>query len=162
MIVISDTTTITNLIHVNQLAIVKKLYGRLLIPGAVYEELSLLPKQKRIIDETEWITTVEVFENDAYNELKNILDIGEVEAIVLSLNESADLLIIDELEGRRVAQKFGVRIIGLLGILLLLLAKRKGFIDAVRPIIDSLMNDFNFRISPKLFKHILIQANEVV
>lgn len=39
MVVISDTTAITNLYQVKLLLIVKELYGQIIIPEGVYEEL---------------------------------------------------------------------------------------------------------------------------
>lgn len=40
MIVISDTTPIISLLKVNRLDLLEKLFGEVLIPNAVYEELT--------------------------------------------------------------------------------------------------------------------------
>ncbi|MGB3192461.1 MAG: DUF3368 domain-containing protein, partial [Limnoraphis sp.] len=69
-------------------------------------------------------------------------------------------LIIDERLGRQTARDFGVKITGVLGILLL--AKRQKLINQVQPIIDNLMQQANFRISSQLYADVLMAANESV
>jgi uncharacterized protein len=64
------------------------------------------------------------------------LDLGETQALALALELRADVVLLDERLGRRVAHALGLRVTGLLGALIL--AKRRGHIDAVRPIIDDL------------------------
>ena len=55
MIVVSDTSPITNLIQIHQLPILKKLFYEVVITPAVYAELCDLPEQKRILSEANWI-----------------------------------------------------------------------------------------------------------
>ena len=86
------------------------------------------------------------------------MDRGESEAILLSQQLQADLLLIDERRGRAEAQRLGIRITGLLGILVE--AKRKGLILSVEPLMDHLIADSTFRVSPKLYKLILTMAEE--
>jgi uncharacterized protein len=87
------------------------------------------------------------------------LDPGEANAIVLALELKATQLLIDERLGRVEAKRQGLRITGILGVLLA--AKRQGLILAVRPILDRLIGGANFRISNQLYDEILTLAGEV-
>ncbi len=71
------------------------------------------------------------------------IDLGEAEAIVLALELEAELLLMDERRGRAVATAYGLSVTGLLGILLQ--AKRNGFIPLVKPVLDQLIKEADFR-----------------
>lgn len=47
MIVVSDTTAITNLFQIGRLGILRDVFERVAIPQAVFEELCELPAQKQ-------------------------------------------------------------------------------------------------------------------
>ncbi|MGD1702813.1 DUF3368 domain-containing protein [Dapis sp. BLCC M229] len=68
-----------------------------------------------------------------------------------------NLKLIDEL-GRKEAVRLGLNITGLLGILLV--AKRRGLVTEIRPIIDNLIQEANFRLSDRLYLEVLIAAKE--
>ena len=158
MVVVSDTTAITNLLKVKLLLIIKGLYGQILIPRAVYDELVALSAQKKIIDSHNWIRIVEIKNQVLYKELRQSLDKGESEAIVLALEMNSDFLIIDEAKRRRIARSYGIRIIGLLGILIL--AKEEGLIPHVKPYLEELRDKMGFRVSDRLYDEILSQVGE--
>lgn len=86
------------------------------------------------------------------------LDQGEAEAIALILEKRGDLLLIDERRGRRVAQREGVRVIGLLGVLLE--AKRRRIIQSLHDTIGKLQATAGFRISESLKTRLLGEAGE--
>ncbi|WP_367392066.1 DUF3368 domain-containing protein [Lewinella sp. LCG006] len=140
------------------LLIMKGLYREILIPNEVYKELAALSKQKKVIDSFDWIKIVEIKNRNLYEELREKLDKGESEAIVLALELNSDFLVMDEAKGRRIARSYGIRIIGLLGILVL--AKEEGLIPKVEPYMKDLKEKMGFRISEKLYKDILIRVNE--
>lgn len=155
MIVVSDTSAITNLIAIGREMLLSQLFGTVIIPQMVQEELreahATLPA---------FIEVREVRDRHAVNEIiETILDPGEAEAIVLAGELGADFLLIDERAGRRVASRRGLKIIGVLGILGR--AKSQRLISAVKPEIEALVRVANFRISPDLREEILRDLGEV-
>jgi uncharacterized protein len=86
------------------------------------------------------------------------LDPGEAEAIACALEGSATLLLIDERRGRRVAQQLGISVIGLVGVLLL--AKRRGLVAQIRPLLDGLRQRAGFWMSEALYARVLQEAEE--
>jgi predicted nucleic acid-binding protein len=81
------------------------------------------------------------------------LDEGECEAIALFIEQNAELLLIDERRGRAEADRLGLRITGLLGVLVE--AKQKRFILAVKPVLDDLIATAEFRVADALYARIL-------
>jgi uncharacterized protein len=91
-------------------------------------------------------------------ELRTRVNIGEAEAIALAVEVGASRLLIDERLGRQAAKDLGIEITGILGILLF--AKRQNLIEAVKPIMDDLISQANFRISSQLYADVLSEADE--
>lgn len=89
--------------------------------------------------------------------LETGLDKGEAEAIAISIEVKADFLIVDEIKGRNIAEKMGINIVGLLGILIR--AKQQNIIPEVKPLMEDLSR-VGFRVNPILFEHILSITNE--
>lgn len=162
MIVVSDTSPITNLAAVGLLDILHQLYDRVIIPQAVYDEMASLNYSvpgALEVQTLSWIDSQPVSDLTRSKELQNQLDIGEAEAIILALELQADLLLIDERKGRKVAAQCGVKKInGLLGVLLE--AKQKKLIPEIKPIMDALIDHQNFRISDRLYTRVLQVAGE--
>ena len=94
----------------------------------------------------------------AVERFKEFLDDGESEAIVLAKKLRADYLLIDEHEGRQFAIEEGLRIIGVLG--LLIRAKDGGLIPLVKPVMDDLQVVAKFRINEELYHRVLAQVGE--
>ncbi|MET0112745.1 MAG: DUF3368 domain-containing protein [Limnospira maxima] len=163
MIVVSNTSPISNLAKVGQLNLMPQLYGRILIPCAVHEELLDSRAGDTVITavrSASWIDIQTVQNQRLVNELRTRVNVGEAEAIALAIEVKAARLIIDERLGRQTARDFGVKITGVLGILLL--AKRQKLITQVQPIMDNLMQQANFRISSQLYADVLMAADESV
>jgi len=164
MIIISDTSPLSSLAIVGGLSILKDIYTTVIIPQAVANELANSTEEDIRIKSMlslEWIqvkqtTNLELVAclTDEYN-----LDLGEAEAIALALELKADELLIDERLGRREAVRLGLSITGVLGILLV--AKSRGLISRVQPIMEALMTQANFRISRQLYEEVLRTANEL-
>lgn len=158
MVVVSDTTTITNLIHIEKLYLLNEIFQGIIIPEAVYLEISAVSDQKHIIDATQWIKVESAENEELLNALLKTLDAGEAEAISIALEREADVLIIDEHLGRSIAKEHEIRIIGLIGILIE--AKNRMLIDRLKPLLDELIYEFGFRINPKLYQQALKMAQE--
>ena len=93
------------------------------------------------------------------NQLHAVLQLGESEAIVLAKELQADLLILDEEKGRELAEGEGLRVAGILA--LIMRAKEKGWIAAIKPLLDALRSH-GFFISQVLYHDLLQRAGEEV
>lgn len=161
MTIVSNTSPITNLAGIGQLDLLRLLYGNIIIPQAVYNEMVGISKTvpgTLEVQSRSWIIVQRVTDSTQVETLQATLDQGEAAAIALALELNAELLIIDEKPGRAIAKQFGINIIGVLGVLLE--AKRRGFITAVKPLMEQLIEQLEFRISQPLYEAVLQSANE--
>ena len=123
MIVVSDSTPMISLLKAEQLNVLEKLYGCILIPEAVFRELtgnSKYADEAEQIARSQLIQVVRVNERKAVDVLQRVsgLDLGESEAIIYADENKADVLLMDESAGRKVAKSMGLHIHGTVGILL--------------------------------------------
>lgn len=121
MIVVSNTSPITNLAAISQLNLLQQLYSHLIIPKAVYNEMvkvdQLVPGAVEV-QTLRWIQTQAVADYQqivAIQSSQENIDVGEAEAIVLALELKADLLLMDERRGRAVATSYGLNVTKLTG-----------------------------------------------
>lgn len=122
MIIVSDTSPITSLSAIGKLNLLQQIYGTIIIPQAVYEEMAEVGYPVPGANEVttlSWIETRQVKNQILVAQLQSELDRGESEAIALAIELNSDLLIIDENPGRSVANRLGINFIGILGILLI-------------------------------------------
>lgn len=82
---------------------------------------------------------------------------GESEAIALALEIGDCYLLLDDLLARRLAEALHVSVIGTVG--LLVLARRRGLVDAVRPLLDALLA-VDFRVSKRLYNQVIRSVGE--
>ncbi|GAA6624277.1 DUF3368 domain-containing protein [Scytonema sp. NUACC26] len=163
MIIVSDTSPLANLIVVGHVDVLPQLFGAIVIPDAVYLEL-LANGENHPVTKTvmtaDWLNVRSV-SNQAQVmilERERRLDPGEANTIVLAIELQATQLLIDERLGRTEAKRQGLRITGILGVLLA--AKRQGLIPVVRPVLERFIGEANFRISNQLYDETLALAEE--
>lgn len=148
MIVVSDTSPITALLHVGRIDILHSIFGPVIIPPAVHAELlrghDILP---------DFISVRTPMDIHAVRKLLDQLDPGEAEAIILAREISADLLLIDEKQGRKVALLTGIRVMGVLGVIGL--AKSRGLIPSITDMLNRLTQDAGFRFDKTLRERVL-------
>ena len=123
MLVVADTTPLISLMKIGRLNLLEQLFGQVVVPEAVYSELTTnttFAKESRQIKECKFINRVSVEDTKTVNVLRKAtgLDWGESEAIVYADTNSANILLIDEAKGRRVAKSMGLAIMGTLGMLI--------------------------------------------
>lgn len=153
MIVVSDTSPITTLLQIGKADLLRQLYGEVLIPDAVRDELSAAHQSL-----PDFFVCVSAADRNAVIALLRELDAGEAEAIVLAKEKGA-LLLIDEIEGRDVAAREGLRFIGLLGILGQ--AKLKGYIPKLRDVLNGIESQTAFFVSREMKNLALKKAGEL-
>jgi len=164
VIVVSDTSPITNLAAIGQLDLLRQLYTSIVIPVAVYNEMVAVDRLVPGAVEVQilsWIQTQAVANAQSVIDIQTShddIDLGEAEAIILSLELKADLLLMDERRGRALAANYGLSVTGLLGVLVQ--AKRNGFIPTVKPLMDQLIEAADFRVSSQLYAIVLQTARE--
>jgi predicted nucleic acid-binding protein len=152
MIVIADTSPICYLLLIEQIDLLPRLYGQVIISTVVQTELtdpsSPAVVQQWINHPPTWLTIMA-----PVAEVAGLahLDAGERSAISLTEVLNADLLLIDELLGRRTAKQRGIRITGLLGILQA--AGKEQWVDL--PIVIQQLRQTSFRASESLFQQVL-------
>jgi predicted nucleic acid-binding protein len=112
VIVVSNASPLIAGVDIGIEAIFEALFGEIVIPAAVREEVFTSRPQPS------WITERPLTNPQASELLQGRLGAGEREAIALTLEMHAELLLMDELAGRRTATSLGVRVIGTLGVLL--------------------------------------------
>ncbi len=152
MKIVCNSSVLITLDNAGVLHVLKDLFKEILVPKAVKKEVFGRRKLPG------FVKCIEISEPIALKVLESNLEAGESEAICLYEEIDANLLIIDDIEGRRVAERLGINITGTLGVLLL--AKREKFIDAIKPFLDEIISH-GFRVADELYKEILTKADEV-
>ena len=163
MIVVSDTSPVLNLARIGRLELLHLIYKQVLIPSAVFAELRAskrdLPPAFDLASEP-WLIVASATDQQRVQELRENLDPGEAEAIVLAIEHRADLLLVDERRARRTATAAGLSVTGLLGVVAR--AKRTGLIDMGKPVVDELIHVARFWIGPDLYAEVLAEFERIL
>jgi predicted nucleic acid-binding protein len=161
MIVVADTSVILNLCRIQHEHLLQQLFKRVLIPDEVADEFARLAKIKKRFSGLvlpEWIEILPAPKSFPAEVVQAELDAGEAAAIALFLKQKAEALLIDESLGREVANKLGIRTIGIVRILIE--AHDRKLIFSVKILLDRLETEANFWISRELRLQVLQLAGE--
>ena len=158
-VVICNTSPIQYLYQANVLELLPALAGQVYVPEAVVAELQegqrrnvLLPA----LEDLSWLIVRPVRDRTLLPLVTHLGD-GEKEVLALGLETQDPLLLLDDRDARRYAQTLGLEISGTLG--LLLRAKERGILDAIRPVLDRLQA-LRFRLNAKTRQMVLKRAGE--
>jgi uncharacterized protein len=159
VIVVSDSSPLIALAAVGQLHLLHGLFGEVLIPTAVWDEVVQTgrPGVQQVSSAT-WIRVVPVAQDSYLMALQTEVDDGEAEAMALAAEVRADLLLLDERRARDVAIRMGFKITGVTGVLGQ--AKAQGLVTEIRPILDAMAGLVDFRLARPLYEAALKAAGE--
>jgi hypothetical protein len=158
MIIVADASPLISFAILNKLDVLDKLFKDILIPIAVYKEITKVNKKySNKLKSFAENKTKKVKNKLAVELLQKDLDLGESEAIVLAKENNISDILMDEYKGRKIAKDNGLHPIGTLGVLIQ--AKKKKLIKKVKPEIDTLIEN-HIRISDDLYSTALKLAGE--
>ncbi|MDF1534664.1 MAG: DUF3368 domain-containing protein [Methanosarcinaceae archaeon] len=105
-----------------------------------------------------WLKVMTPVNESVVRLLKRELHAGEAETIALAIEQQPDVVFLDKSEARRVANLYGLRITGIIG--LLVRAKYEGKIVSLRDELDKLRDEAGFWIDDDLYNRVLQSAEE--
>jgi len=151
IIIITDTSCLIALTKINVLHLLHELYEHVVITEEIYAEFGEpLP---------EWIEIKQVANKKYQQLLENTLDKGEASAIALAIELEEVLLVVDDLKGRKEAERLGLKITGTLGILFRM--KQMGKLSVLKPYLEVLQTA-GFRVAPAVIEKILQKSGEII
>jgi predicted nucleic acid-binding protein len=157
--IVCDTGPLIALSLIDHLELLQRLYSRVLVPGAVFDEVEAGTSDRagaRAILGAEWLEKVESVTADPL--LATELGAGEAAVIAAAYAMSSHSVLLDDRKARRVAfQAYKLRVRGSAGVLVA--AKRAGLIPAVRPLLDEMMSK-GYYLSVRLVDRATSEAGE--
>jgi predicted nucleic acid-binding protein len=158
LIVVSNSTILIGLARINKLDLLKKLFSKVYIPDAVFNELTQVEKADASeIKKASYLIQKTPKDTKEVSLLLGNLDRSEAEVLALSKELNADLVLIDEEKARKVVVLAGFEVMGLMGVLLT--GKRKGLLKSIKPLIEELKKK-KFRVAEEIIADILKSAGE--
>lgn len=160
MIIVADTTPLSELAKVGHLNLLQDVFGQVTIPQEVYREVTTGSHPAvTVVKLATWIEVRQISDVQKLSILQRStnLDLGECAAIVLTEEVGADQILLDDLDARRIAKARNLSVIGTIGTLIL--AKQRGIIVSVRVILDNLIEEGAY-ISQQVYRDALAVAGE--
>ncbi len=155
-LVVANSTPLINFATIDRLDILRKLFKHIIVPPAVWKELTEKGSAYVSADKIKnvaWIKVISIKEDNFLRIIKLKIDEGEAEAIALAIQSKASLVLLDEIDARDIAQNIDLNVIGTIGCLLL--AKKLKFISEIKPLLDKIIKDAKFWINKELYKKII-------
>jgi predicted nucleic acid-binding protein len=137
-LVIVNTSPLLYLYQVDCLELLQQLYGTITVPPAVPQELETGKLQGVDVPEVNSIEWIQIRPVASATIIPAVIDLGqgEAEVIALGLENPGSLLVFDDSLARRIADLYGLKYTGTLGVLVK--AKQSGYLSAVAPVINML------------------------
>ena len=154
--VIANTTPLISLADIGCFDILQKIYGEIVIPHAVLEEIKSEPA-KTLVRNSNFIHVMRISDYRTKRIFSSRLHNGEVEVLLLAEEQDADLLLMDDNAAKKTAKFMGFKVTGTLGVLLK--GKQEGYIRGIKPLLDKLIAT-GFYVKPEIMQYVLEEANE--
>jgi len=151
MTVVADASPLIALARIGRLDLLRTVFGGLLLPDAVWGEVVAAGLDKAgsaTVMQADWIERRRVADAGLVLLLMRDLGAGEAEAIVLARETGADFVLIDERAGRTAAKRLGLRVTGLVGVLIE--ARERGILLDAAAVVDDLQRKAGFWLSDEL------------
>jgi hypothetical protein len=157
MILVADASALIALATCDGLPWLDALFGEVLVPEAVFREVTFADKPQAMRLKTYLQGKIRQVDMADFVYLDAYADAGETQAMVLYKSAGADYLLIDDKKGRKVAQINRIKTIGSVGVLIQ--AKKAGLITHVKPSIDLIIAS-QIYMSSELINAVLAMADE--
>ena len=159
--IVSNTTPISNFLHLGQMEVLKRIFKELHVPMSVHSEIEAYfsgdYQWQKSLDE-DFIIRTEVQTSPKIKELLIHLHMGEAEALCLCIENNAKLCLVDDRDARIIARLNNIPVSGTLGVLMK--AKKMGIIESVKELMDRLRIDHHYWIDEAMYKKVLSLSNE--
>lgn len=156
MIVVADASPLIALGRIGRLGLLRDVFGTLYLPDAVWREVVEAGPDRTGVDavrRADWIERRSVADGILVSALRRDLGAGEAEAIVLARETGAALVLMDERMGRAAAKRLGLRVTGLVGVLIE--ARERGLLANAESVVEALHQTAGFWLSQELRRMII-------
>lgn len=139
------------LARIERLDLLRQMFGKLLLPDAVWIEVAeegLERPGAELVLHARWIEHKSVADRALVSLLRHDLGAGESEAIALAREVADPILLLDERLGRAAAKRLGLRVTGLVGVLIA--ARERGLLADPQKVADDLQQVAGFWMTPEL------------
>jgi hypothetical protein len=157
--IVADSGPLISLAIIDQLDLLRQLYQQVLVPPAVWHEVTVKGQGMPGAHAVTQLTWLEIRkpEPQVLQPLSILVDPGEAEAIALAQTVAGSIVLLDDSQARRVAERFNIPRIGTLGILRR--AKKMRLLEKIRPHVEYLRSN-NIYMAENLVEAVLRDVGE--